>query len=60
MNSIRALNVRTGTEGNSGSYPNPEPDTFAPSSGNAPVTPAGQPVPEAPAAALGSQTSSKP
>jgi hypothetical protein len=60
MNSIRALNVRTRIEGNSRGYPNPEPDTFAPSSCIAPFTPAAQPAAEEPATALGSKTAIKP
>ena len=60
MNSIRALNVRTRIDGNSWGYPNPEPDTFAPQSGIAPLTPAVQPVAEESDTALGSETASKP
>jgi hypothetical protein len=61
MNSIRALNVRTRIDGNSWGYPNPEPDTFAPQSRIAPLTPPTvQPVAEEPDTALGSETASKP
>ena len=56
MNSIRALNVRARIDENSRSYLNPEPDTSAPSSGIAPLTPSAEPVAEKPATALGSNT----
>ena len=60
VNSIRALNIRTRIEEIPGRYPNPEPDSGAPSSYIAPVKPAAQPVPEEPATASSSKAAGTP
>jgi hypothetical protein len=44
MNSIRAFNVRSRIGENSGRYPNPEPDTGAPTPSTAPLKPTDPPV----------------
>jgi hypothetical protein len=47
MNTIRALNVRTRSEGQPGRKPDPQPVGDRPSSYIAPLPPARQPAPDA-------------
>jgi hypothetical protein len=60
MNSIRALNVRPGIQEISGNFPNPDPDTGAPSLRIAPTEPDAQPVAKEPVDTLSSGAAGTP